>query len=261
MVGNYAALIIKIADGQDWSQPAVSVRLDQIVGYMPVWECQLRVTDTEMDRTSERYGEPKAWAYQEIVSYDNSLNTKPVQEVNIHWTRVVYFGDVATYLDSLLKTRYKVVLCNDADYLGVRCRQGDPPSLNNWEFFNGSSGPGTAGAIPLPTQTSGLMRFFSNTIGKNGEGRSYLPFPAAADNTGLGQPSAGYQTAGTSIAGIFANQQTVTGGTGGVWLIDPVLWNAATPLTSYPITDWVATGSWATQRRRGSYGRFNKPPF
>jgi len=81
MVGNYAALILRIADGQDWSQPATNVRPDQIVGYMPVWECQLRVTDTEMDRTSERYGEPKAWAYQEIVSYDNSLNTKPVQEV------------------------------------------------------------------------------------------------------------------------------------------------------------------------------------
>lgn len=96
MVGNYAALILRVADGKDWSQPATNVRHDQIVGYMPVWECQLRVTDTEMDRTSERYGEPKAWAYQEIVSYDNSLNTKPVQEVNIHWTRVVYFGDVFT---------------------------------------------------------------------------------------------------------------------------------------------------------------------
>lgn len=96
MVGNYAALILRIADGKDWSQEATNVRPDQIVGYMPVWECQLRVTDTEMDRTSERYGEPKAWAYQEIVSYDNSLNTKPVQEVNIHWTRVVYFGDVFT---------------------------------------------------------------------------------------------------------------------------------------------------------------------
>lgn len=96
MVGNYAALIIKIADGQGWSRPATNVRPDQIAGYMPVWECQLRVSDTDMDRTSERYGEPKSWAYQEIVSYDNTLNSKPVQEVSIHWTRVVYFGDVFT---------------------------------------------------------------------------------------------------------------------------------------------------------------------
>lgn len=94
MVGNYAAIILQIADGKDWSEPVENLRPDQIVGYYTPWEDQLTTCDIEQDRKSPRYGEPNSWSYQELVNYDDTKNQAASKPVTIHWTRVVYFGDI-----------------------------------------------------------------------------------------------------------------------------------------------------------------------
>jgi len=94
MVGNYSAIILQIADGKDWSEPVENLRPDQIVGYYTPWEDQLTTADIEQDRKSPRYGEPNSWSYQELVNYDNTKNQAASKPVTIHWTRVIYFGDI-----------------------------------------------------------------------------------------------------------------------------------------------------------------------
>jgi len=97
MVGNYSALILRIADGKDWSLPVDGLTPDKIVGFYPVWEDQLKVSSTDTDRMSDTYGEPLLWTYHEPVILDESMNTrvKPV-DITIHRDRVFYLGDVFT---------------------------------------------------------------------------------------------------------------------------------------------------------------------
>jgi len=97
MVGNYSALILRIADGKDWSLPVDGLTPDKIVGFYPVWEDQLKVSSTDTDRMSDTYGEPLLWTYHEPVNFDHTMNTrvKPV-DITIHRDRVFYLGDVFT---------------------------------------------------------------------------------------------------------------------------------------------------------------------
>jgi len=97
MVGNYSALILRIADGKDWSLPVDGLTPDKIVGFYPVWEDQLKVSSTDTDRMSDTYGEPLLWTYHETINFDQSMNTrvKPV-DITIHSDRVFYLGDVFT---------------------------------------------------------------------------------------------------------------------------------------------------------------------
>lgn len=97
MVGNYSALIVRIADGKDWSLPVENLRPEQIIGFYPVWEDQLEVSRTDDDRMSDTYGEPLLWNFKESCRLDSSLNTrvKPVP-IQIHANRVFYMGDVFT---------------------------------------------------------------------------------------------------------------------------------------------------------------------
>lgn len=97
MVGNYSALILRIADGKDWSLPVDGLTPDKIVGFYPVWEDQLKVSSTDTDRMSDTYGEPLLWTYHETINLDHTMNTrvKPV-DITIHRDRVFYLGDVFT---------------------------------------------------------------------------------------------------------------------------------------------------------------------
>lgn len=97
MVGNYSALILRIADGKDWALPVDNLTPDKIVGFYPVWEDQLKVSSTDTDRMSDTYGEPLLWTYHEPINFDHTMNTrvKPV-DITIHRDRVFYLGDVFT---------------------------------------------------------------------------------------------------------------------------------------------------------------------
>lgn len=90
-----------------------------------------------------------------------------------------------------------------------------------------------------------------------------MPFPAAADDDGNGQPSAGYLTKlGTYGNAVFAVTDFNAGGR--LAFVDFVLLhrNADPTLDTYDFITQVDVGAgWATQRRRGSYGRQNVSPL
>ncbi len=97
MIGNYSALILRIADGKELSEPAENIKPDDIVGYYPVWEDQLEVSDTNKDRTSRDFGEPLLWSFKESDTVDKTNNTRNAMSgQTIHASRVFYLGDVFT---------------------------------------------------------------------------------------------------------------------------------------------------------------------
>lgn len=112
---------------------------------------------------------------------------------------------------------------------------------------------------PLPTQTCGLVSLYSGTLGKTGQGRIYTPFPAVNMNDANGTPTpltiTSLQALGTKL---ITPITVVDGGVTGVF--NPVLYipGGAPPLQ---LIRFLARDAWATQRRRGSFGRLNANPF
>lgn len=187
----------------------------------------------------------------------------------LHWkvlatsgTVGVKFIDVASWWNGLVANTYKSLMFNGAQYYGVRCRRVFPANTDRWQFVNASAGPGLAGAIGLPTQTCGLISLTGSVLGRKGAGRQYLPFPAADDNDGAGVPLGGYITKAAALAIQLVTQQTVPSNPAGGEAI--IRCNVA-PEVGIPegnaVTEAIPRTAWATQRRRGSFGRLNNLPF
>jgi hypothetical protein len=199
--------------------------------------------------------------------------------VNTLWYVVAAIGspaatdqDVADNLDTIIAAHMKAVLAATATYRGVQVQifSGMPvgliyPALFASVFINSSSGPGVAGAIGLPRQTCGLIEYQTDIPGRQGRGRSYIPFPASADNDVNGVPTAGYLTNLAFVAGDMGSGLAVSGvgGTATLVRVIPHLKkNKAGNFVSHtPITNASGSASWATQRRRGSFGRANSSPI
>jgi hypothetical protein len=177
---------------------------------------------------------------------------------------VVTDADLALQLDGRWAARYKAAIFNAARFNGTRVRiLYRPPAFPNfsWQVFNGAAGLGTAGVIALPEQVSGLITLLTDTIGRHGEGRQYVPFPSATNNSGDGIPDAGYEVVLNALANTLVSPLNVIGGTGGNLLFNPVIFPRAAIALYRVLTASRVVPAWATQKRRGSYGRFNTPPF
>jgi hypothetical protein len=175
---------------------------------------------------------------------------------------IVTFGDVAKEIDLFAGTRFKNGLANDANYNGTRVRRVRPaPDTNQWEVDTTSAGAGVGGAIASPGQVCGLITLTSGRIGHRGEGRIYFPFPAVDFIQGDGVVTAAYTTILNSMGNKMTSQLIVTGGTGGQLGFVPVLCPSNTAFDTTDLTGYRSSTVFATQKRRGAYGRFNRPPF
>jgi hypothetical protein len=172
----------------------------------------------------------------------------------------VRFIDVALAFDTTFGPLYLPLLYNNAEYYGTRIRRAFPIDTVAWANVGLGRANGTAGAVALPTQTAGLVRFSSGSIGKKGQGRQYLPFPAQDSNQTTGIPNGAYVTAAQTLADALATDQVVSGSGSRVATLDPILWDLVAH-TPTPILAGASQNAWATQKRRGNYGRTNKPPF
>lgn len=117
---------------------------------------------------------------------------------------------------------------------------------------------GTAGAAVstvISTQTSGICTLKTALAGRKYRGRFYMPFPVADNVDTDGSPNAGYVADLDTLAGDIVTDITITPA-GGSSEISPVIWHKATS-TFTPVTGHTARKEWATQRRRGQFGRPN----
>lgn len=174
----------------------------------------------------------------------------------------VTFGDIAAALDTLWAADYKQLVYNSATYNGTRVRRFFPvaPQMAQWEVVTANAGVGTAGAVALPTQTCGLISLSGDLIGKSAEGRQYVPFPSASDNVTTGTPSSTYLTLLSALGQDLSQPVVVTGVSGGSVTIVPGLFSLALGRFTQ-INAHLQRAAWATQKRRGAFGRVNRPPF
>lgn len=170
------------------------------------------------------------------------------------------YEGLATAFSAAVAGAYKPWLHDDAAYAGLKIRR-ILTLLSPMPWFSSTdNGLGQSGTR-VPRQLAGLIRKRINAAGPKGRGRLYAPFPGGDMVTGGGVSAAGIAQLGV-IEDVLFNQGTnltvVTGG-GNVVLTPMML--ARTPAPGFsPIIQTSISGEFATQKRRGFFGRPNALP-
>lgn len=96
MVGCYAGAILILRDGQKLEMPVTSVPagIENVVSIIPAWEGQLTVAEWDTDQTSDTYGEPVYFQFDE-QAVGCQTNTGKSQ-VRIHRDRILIWSDDGT---------------------------------------------------------------------------------------------------------------------------------------------------------------------
>jgi hypothetical protein len=162
-------------------------------------------------------------------------------------------------LAGLFAGPYKALLTNQASYYGLGIQKVYPVPISTSFYLATGAGPGTAGINASGRQLAGFLKKSTNTADRHGRGRLYIPFPSTGDISALGQPTGAYFVRATALAVLY--QTGFTAGAGGNTSdLIPCIFDRQTGF-HIPITLVSAVQLWATQRRRGDFGRVNAPPF
>jgi len=168
--------------------------------------------------------------------------------------------ELAAQFSTVVNADMKALMTTNASFIGVTVQRvsaaGDAPVFNSSD-----AGAGTVAGDSLPRQATGLITWRTATAGAKGRGRTYTPFPSEAQNDAGSTPSAVYQANLATLATDLRDFQTVTSATMIANEIQLGIWSQVPVGTFRPVTDYQIRGKWATQRRRGSYGRPNVSPF
>lgn len=113
---------------------------------------------------------------------------------------------------------------------------------------------GAGGDNPIPTQVSGLVTRRINTTNNTNRGRVYVPFPDTSAIDIDETPTDGYVALLVAMAAALLPVTAPMTVGGQVW--SPVLYQVGTGLAT-DLLDVQGQKMWATQRRRGDYGRLN----
>ncbi len=176
--------------------------------------------------------------------------------------------DVATALNNLLAVDMKSLLGNLATYRGVQAQILKPAFPYHAEFVeqfdNSLAGIGNAGPDMFAGQTCGLLSFQTIKSGPQFRGRFYIPFPSTESSNADGTPAASYIANAGDLAGTVGVGLAVSD-SGRTATLVRVLLNgrnkAGEVPTPQPVLSTTVSGLWATQQRRGPFGRQNRSPI
>lgn len=170
-----------------------------------------------------------------------------------------------TSLDTSLSALYIPLLTNGALYIGsnIQSLLGGPP-YEQPTGTNANQANGTGGTRPMPGQVCGIYSTTSELTGPGFRGRSYVPFPdtTAGSTAAPSIPIPTYQALLSALAINVIGSLNVTGG-GGTTTIQWELCEfspGGAVFATVPLTDFIVRPRWATQKRRGDYGRTNPQP-
>lgn len=170
--------------------------------------------------------------------------------------------DIVDAYDATEAPLVRPMLVVDATYRGVS-GQKIRGATENLALSVANTGVGTGGVVPLPSQTCGIVTKRSLQAGRSGRGRMYWPFPATVDcDPATGQPVAlyisGLDAWATASIAITIGFLTVPG----FGMRAVLKQSLVADYTLWPeLASWTSQLKWATQRRRGAYGRLNALPF
>lgn len=125
MVGEYAGLIYRVADGQALSTPLAAAK--RLVDLVPVYQDQLRVTAWHNDPADpDNFGSPKMFQYRRRVLSQKDTQGQPADWDDVHPSRVQLLaeGSVGDFLDGvpLLKAGYNHLV--DLEKIGGGSAEG-----------------------------------------------------------------------------------------------------------------------------------------
>lgn len=171
--------------------------------------------------------------------------------------------DVANALADQYGPLYQPLLWNSAEYRGVLLtrQSGALPMTIPTIGQPTAAISGTGGTTAMSKQTAGLIALKTANQGRKNRGRQYVPFPATAANTGAGVPTLLYLA---DLVALGVEMRTIRvysnpALTETVELI-PIIWKKGS-ITWSVIIDMAAKRAWATQRKRGDFGRLNASPI
>lgn len=110
LVGSYSGLIMRLADSKAFDEPVETVPggLDGLVEVIPAWEGQLEVADWDSDSSSETYGHPTMYQFNEASV--GLARTNP-RQFNVHPDRVLIWSRDGTVNGrSFLEPGYNALL-------------------------------------------------------------------------------------------------------------------------------------------------------
>lgn len=173
--------------------------------------------------------------------------------------------DGARTFDAAIASLYKAIMSTDASYRGVQANIVQRVPLPAAVFYNGSVGAGGEAPPDCPRQTCGLVSWQTQLAGRRYRGRFYMPFPSVGNVQTDGIPTAAYVTSLNNLASAIRNYNVITnvGATGNMaatLVIHHRPGKSPTP-TVTPVSGQITSVKFATQRRRGSYGRANSSPI
>jgi hypothetical protein len=177
--------------------------------------------------------------------------------------------DMALTLETDVAAKYKALLSTDTQFRGVQVTLKNPAAGTSppaTVFSNTLFGNGSAAEPDCPRQCAGLIHWSTPLGGPKNRGRTYFPFPTAGNLLTNGQPTAAYQTSLVAFATALLNRTTISNaGALGTATVDLVIYHRpakGTPMpTPTPVTGFIVPAKFATQKRRGSYGRPNGSPI
>lgn len=207
------------------------------------------------DANAGQYLEMKIYTY-----LDNQLG------INVHYGRIDEIvgggigGDLlAIVISEWFSDAIKALISTPAKYLGMSIRQydvGGPKWATLWTKQD--AGFGNGGAVPCPKQAAGILSKETAIGGVAGRGRTYIPFPSTDFVEADGNPTNAYLTAATTYANKIDGSENVDLTNELVITFGLMKWRDA---ASFKRTTKVTPRDrFATQMRRGDYGRLNAIP-
>jgi len=189
-----------------------------------------------------------------------STNSRDWQVISISGGTTVLSSAILESLSTDIPGQFKAMMSSDANFYGIMLYKRTPVGIApRPDTTNNGAGPGTVGVGLLPSQTCGLISLYSDTLGKTGQGRIYLPFPSPLSNDATGTPSGQYALDSEQLALSLTNNLPVVDGAVTA-VIKPCLYRPGGP-PPYFLNAHRSHDAWATQRKRGGFGRLNAPPF
>jgi len=165
---------------------------------------------------------------------------------------------LANAIDTALAPLLKPMFSAQATYQGVSVQPVNRDPIPTAVIDVDNAGVGTAAGELLPGQSSGILTLQTDLGGPRYRGRLYVPWPTEGLN-GEGIPTAGYVTLLDALGAYLSANVVLTGVAGSITLT-PCIYHRDTGLIT-PLAGTRSNQKWATQKRRGSYGQRNIPPF
>lgn len=193
-----------------------------------------------------------------------TLLNNQVAENNLHWKVQSISGSptdqqLADIVDTNVAPTVKACMGANTSYRGTLAQIIFPLPIYRRVGQNASAGAGTGSGNALPGQASGIITWESIFAGPAARGRMFVPFPASGFLSSTEFPTNGYVTALTAVGNAITAIVNIGSG-GNTAVMSFCLYNFRTHVTT-PITTFIPRQAWATQKKRGDYGKTFSAPI